>query len=128
MKAALVIVGIVILGLGIAACSLRHGSDANTEMATAIELEGVIKLLNYGQTNEAKNLLDLKMDTVVIEIDLALGRSDEKTRRRATNLLQKIADMRREFPPNESNMPVQVQGEVSRILKQASKSVLPPSK
>jgi flagellar basal body-associated protein FliL len=117
----LILVVLVVI-LGMASCTRPHDSDEKDKIAEGFELEAMVKQLNHGRTNDLNELLNLKMDTVIIEIDLSLSQSDEKTRRNATNLFQQIAKVRREFPLDESNTPMQVRERVSRVLMEAFKS------
>jgi hypothetical protein len=117
------IVGIgIALGGGAISCSFSNNSETREDMGDASELRLIIKDLNVGKTNEAKQLLNLELNTDIIKIAMSLEHCDEKTRHDATNLFSKIALDRREHPAGDykdTNYTV-VREHISNILESAS--------
>lgn len=126
--------GIVILivlatGLGFVAGfisrSFLHNPGVADDIAEGIELNMIIGQLNRGEIEDAKRLLNLKLDTCILNIDSSLKYTTEKYRMLAIKVFQNTAAARRGFPPDESQTPKPVKEKVSSIINGSVKGDVP---
>lgn len=95
-------------------------SMAEKSIADTIDTYVLIAKLDKGNTEEAKQLLNLLLDGQILQIDRLLSYTDDKkTKRFAYKILADIASHRKKYPHTLSNSH-QLESDISNILRENS--------